>query len=153
MLKMIKQKIKHTAMALIIFSLVNFSSILMAATSTQKDAVMTESLFSRTKPQCIGRYLIDVPESFNNQLKNMVFIDDFKIESKPQYRPPFEQRISRREAELIASINIPGNKPETAPYLKEIIRLPNGKGVIFDHNEPGTPDIYRQLELTFILIQ
>ncbi len=105
-----------------------------------------ETLFSRTKPQCIGRYLIDVPESFNNQLKNMVFIDDFKIESKPQFRPAFEQRINRREAELIASFNIPGNKPETAPYLKEIIRLPNGKGVIFDHNEPGTPDIYRQLE-------
>ncbi|WP_338157630.1 hypothetical protein, partial [Pantoea ananatis] len=24
------------------------------------------TLFAQTKPQCIGRYVIDVPESFNN---------------------------------------------------------------------------------------
>ncbi|MEY8773416.1 T6SS immunity protein Tli4 family protein, partial [Erwinia sp. ACCC 02193] len=38
------------------------------------------------------------------------------------------------------------NKAEYAPYLKEVIVLPDGRGVIYDHNEPGTPDIYRQLE-------
>ncbi|MTH45661.1 hypothetical protein GJV78_05160 [Escherichia alba] len=107
---------------------------------------MTENLFFRTRPQCIGRYLIDVPESFNNQRRDMVFIDEFKIESKPQYRPAFEQRVQRREKELVDSINNPGNKPETAPYVKEIIHLQNGRGIIFDHNIPGTPDNYRQLE-------
>ncbi|WP_269140456.1 hypothetical protein [Intestinirhabdus alba] len=81
-----------------------------ATVTSLKETAVTENLFSRTKPQCIGRYLIDVPESFNNQRRDMVFIDEFKIESKPQYRPAFEQRVQRREKELIEAINKPGNK-------------------------------------------
>ncbi|WP_193216290.1 T6SS immunity protein Tli4 family protein [Buttiauxella massiliensis] len=107
---------------------------------------MTQTLFSTTKPQCIGRYLIDVPGSFNNILKDMVFIDEFKIESQRLYRPSFEQRIQLREKELYDSTNKPGNDSIDGPFLKEVIRLPDEKGVIFDRNEPGTPDSYRQLE-------
>jgi hypothetical protein len=32
------------------------------------------------------------------------------------------------------------------PLFKRGNPLADGKGVIFDHNESGTPDIYRQLE-------
>lgn len=117
-----------------------------ASTLMQKDSAVINTLFSRTKPQCIGRYVIDVPGTFNNQLHDMVFIDDFKIESKPLYLPAFKQRVQLREQALRDAINKPGNKPENAPFIKEVITLPEGKGVIFDHNESGTPDIYRQLE-------
>ncbi|QKN83993.1 hypothetical protein A8O29_009010 [Scandinavium goeteborgense] len=105
-----------------------------------------EVLFSRTKHQCVGRYLIDVPESFNNKLKDMVFIDDFKIESKPQYRPPFEQRIQRREKELRATETSPGNTVENAPFIKQVIQLPNNTGVIFDRNISNEDDLSRMLE-------
>lgn len=117
-----------------------------AAALPQKERAVIDTLFAKTKPQCIGRYVIDVPESFNNQLHNMIFIDDFKINSKWIYPPAFQQRIRLREQELREAINKPGNKAEYAPYLKEVIVLPDGRGVIYDHNEPGTPDIYRQLE-------
>ena len=49
-----------------------------ASTPVQKDSKVINTLFAQTKPQCIGRYVIDVPESFNNQLHDMIFIDDFK---------------------------------------------------------------------------
>ncbi|WP_225760735.1 T6SS immunity protein Tli4 family protein [Citrobacter sp. Marseille-Q3906] len=117
-----------------------------ASTPVQKDSPVINTLFAQTKPQCIGRYVIDVPESFNNQLHDMIFIDDFKIESKPLYPPAFKQRVQLREQALRDAINKPGNRPENAPFLKEVVLLPDGKGAIFDHNESGTPDIYRQLE-------
>lgn len=118
----------------------------MASTPVQKDSPVINTLFAQTKPQCIGRYVIDVPESFNNQLHDMIFIDDFKIESKPLYPPAFKQRMQLREQALRDATNKPGNRPENAPFLKEVILLSDGKGAIFDHNESGTPDIYRQLE-------
>ncbi|WP_366934760.1 hypothetical protein [Enterobacter sichuanensis] len=117
-----------------------------ASTPVQKDSPVINSLFEQTKPQCIGRYVIDVPGSFNNQLHDMIFIDDFKIESKPLYPPAFKQRVQLREQALRDAINKPGNKPENAPFLKEVIQLPDGRGIIFDRNESGTPDIYRKLE-------
>ncbi|MBT0729868.1 T6SS immunity protein Tli4 family protein [Rosenbergiella nectarea] len=117
-----------------------------ASTPVQKDSPVINTLFAQTKPQCIGRYVIDVPESFNNQLHDMIFIDDFKIESKPLYLPAFTQRVQLREQALRDAINKPGNRPENAPFIKEVIRLSDGNGAIFDHNEFGTLDIYRQLE-------
>ncbi|PLV45963.1 hypothetical protein NV64_21905, partial [Erwinia sp. B116] len=113
---------------------------------TPKESAVIDTLFAETKPQCIGRYVIDVPQSFNNSLRDMIFIDDFKISSKWIYPPAFQQRIKLREQELRDAVNKPENEPEDAPFLKEKILLPESKGVIFDHNESDTPDIYRQLE-------
>ncbi|WP_323086738.1 T6SS immunity protein Tli4 family protein, partial [Providencia alcalifaciens] len=113
---------------------------------TGKEKVMIETLFEKTKPQCIGRYVINVPESFNNQLNDDIYIDDLKIESKFIYPPAFKQRIELREKELREAINHPENENNNAPYLKEVVQLPDGKGVIFDRNEPGADDSYRVLE-------
>ncbi|MBM7344024.1 T6SS immunity protein Tli4 family protein [Pantoea coffeiphila] len=134
-----------TALSLMAGSLY-FIAPATASTLMQKDSSVIDTLFAQTKPQCIGRYVIGVPESFNNQLHDMIFIDDFKIESKPLYPPAFKQRVQLREQALHDAVNKPENKPENAPFLKEVIILPDGRGVIFDHNESGTPDIYRKLE-------
>ena len=67
-----------------------FTVSVTAATPVQKDIPVIKNLFAQTKPQCIGRYVIDVPESFNNKLHDMIFIDDFRIESKPFYLPAFK---------------------------------------------------------------
>lgn len=136
---------KRTALALVAAGMF-FIAPATASTPAQKDSTVINTLFSQTKPQCIGRYVIDVPGSFNNQLHDMVFIDDFKIESKPLYPPAFKQRVELRAQALRDAVNKPGNRPDYAPFLKEVISLPDDKGVIFDHNETGTPDIYRELE-------
>ncbi|SAE77114.1 Uncharacterised protein [Enterobacter cloacae] len=118
----------------------------MASTPAQKDNTVINTLFTQTKPQCIGRYVIDVPESFNNRLHDMIFIDDFKIESKPLYPPAFKQRVQLREQELRDAINKPENESVNAPFIKEKIELPDGKGVIFDRNISGEDDLGRVLE-------
>ncbi|MDK7756052.1 T6SS immunity protein Tli4 family protein [Providencia rettgeri] len=107
-----------------------------------KENTVIETLFEKTKPQCIGRYVIDVPESFNNQLRNSIFIGDFKIESQFIYPPSFKQRIELREAELREW----KTSAKNAPMLKAVIQLPDGKGVIFDRNKPTSNDAYRILE-------
>ena len=81
-----------TALSLMAGSIL-FIAQAMASTPVQKDSPVINTLFAQTKPQCIGRYVIDVPESFNNQLHDMIFIDDFKIESKTLYPPAFKQRM------------------------------------------------------------
>lgn len=133
-----------------LFSLFTLTLMLVSpmlwARQFNKDTVVIESLFSHSKPQCVGRYLIDVPQSFENQLRDMVFIDDFKIESRPLYRPAFEQRVERRKNELENAINMPGNDPKDVPFIKETIQLANSKGVIFDRNKNGSDDSFRALE-------
>ncbi len=118
----------------------------MAFTPVQKDSSVINTLFAQTKPQCIGRYVIEVPESFNNKLHDMIFIDDFKIESKPLYPPAFKQRVQLREQALHDAINKPENESVNAPFIKEKIVLPDGKGVIFDRNITGEDDLGRVLE-------
>ncbi|ELH1429154.1 T6SS immunity protein Tli4 family protein [Raoultella ornithinolytica] len=134
-----------TALSLMAGSIL-FIAQAMASTPVQKDSPVINTLFAQTKPQCIGRYVIDVPESFNNQLHDMIFIDDFKIESKPLYPPAFKQRVQLREQELRDAINKPENESINAPYIKEKIELPGGKGVIFDRNISGEDDLGRVLE-------
>ncbi|WP_169817217.1 T6SS immunity protein Tli4 family protein, partial [Providencia heimbachae] len=106
---------------------------------------MVEHLFSKTKPQCVGIYRVDVPESFKNGTNKATY-DDFKIESQFIYPPAFKQRIELREQELNEAMSRPENKPENAPFIKEIIRLPDNQGVIFDSNKSGSQDAYRMLE-------
>ncbi|TPE11964.1 hypothetical protein FJP62_17680 [Pantoea vagans] len=136
---------QFTVLSLIAGSIV-FITQTMASTPVKKDSPVINTLFAQTKPQCIGRYVIDVPVSFNNQLHDMIFIDDFKIETKLLYPPAFKQRVQLREQELREATNKPGNRPENAPFLKDVILLPDGRGVIFDRNESGVSDIYRKLE-------
>ncbi|MCY9801719.1 hypothetical protein OTJ42_25130, partial [Citrobacter braakii] len=134
-----------TALSLMISSML-FITPATASTPVQKDSPVINTLFAQTKPQCIGRYVIDVPGSFNNQLHDMIFIDDFKIESKPLYPPAFKQRVQLREQALRDAINKPENESVNAPFIKEKIVLPDDKGIIFDRNISGEDDLGRVLE-------
>jgi len=118
---------------------------LYAAPLAKNDLIVIDDLFIKTKPQCVGIYIVDVPESFDNRT-HIATYDDFKIESKFIDLPAFEQRMKLREQALHDAINRPENEPENAPFIKEIIRLPDNQGVIFDKNKNGYDDIYRKLE-------
>ncbi|WP_337252569.1 T6SS immunity protein Tli4 family protein [Moellerella wisconsensis] len=102
---------------------------------------MVESLFSKTKPQCVGIYVVEVPESFNNGTHKATY-DDFDIESQFIYPPAFKQRIELREQALRNQ----KSSQKNAPVLKEIIQLPDNQGVIFDRNISGQDDLGRILE-------
>lgn len=131
-------------MGLFLFSLVFLGLVVYDKESrlTEKDYILIDAFFENVKPQCVGRFVVDIPIPFNNMNDNQVFIDDFKIESKFIYPPAFKQRIELREQELRNG----KTSEKNAPVLKEIIQLPNGKGVIFDRNKSGSDDSYRILE-------
>ena len=118
-----------------------FIPTLYAAPLLLKEPMMVDTLFAQTKPQCVGVYLVDVPESFVNDTHTATY-DDFKIESLFIYPPAFKQRITLREEALKNQTTSEKN----APVLKEKILLPNNLGVIFDKNQSGSDDAYRTLE-------
>ena len=112
-----------------------------AAPLIQKDSIMVNDLFSKTKPQCVGVYVVDVPESFENGTQKATY-DDFSIESQFIYPPAFKQRIELREKALRTQ----KVSQKNSPVLKEIIQLPDNQGVIFDRNISGQDDLGRILE-------
>lgn len=98
---------------------------------TDKEKRMVDTLFATTKAQCVGRYVFDVPASFENTLTERAQINDVSISSKRLYRPAFEQRIRLREQELKDSHTVDAIDQ---PFLKQVHRL-SDNAVIFDRNE------------------
>lgn len=110
---------------------------------TTEEKQMTDKLFEQTKPQCLGRYIFDVPASLTNTLQDQVKINDVRIASKRLYRPAFEQRIRLREQELKNNHTV---DPEDQPFLKQVYRI-NEDTVIFDRNiNESVPGFGRILE-------
>jgi len=98
---------------------------------TDKEKRMVDTLFATTKAQCVGRYVFEVPASFENTLTDRVQINEVSISSERLYRPAFEQRIRLREQELKSS---PTVDPIDQPFLKQVYRL-SENAVIFDRNK------------------
>ncbi len=98
---------------------------------TDKEKRMIDTLFATTKAQCVGRYLFEVPASFDNTLTDRAQINEVRISSKRLYRPAFEQRIRLREQELKNSHTV---RAINQPFLKQVYRL-SDNAVIFDRNE------------------
>lgn len=124
---------------------------------TDKEKTMVASLFATSKSQCVGRFVFEVPASFENTLADRAQINEVNISSKRLYRPAFEQRIRLREQHLRNGHTV---NPKSQPFLKQVIRL-NDNAVIFDRNKnESVPGFGRTLEghlyvdgVAFILTQ
>ncbi len=124
---------------------------------TDKEKRMVDTLFATTKPQCVGRYVFEVPASFENTLTDRAQINEVSISSKRLYRPPFEQRIRLREEALQNGHTV---RKMDQPFLKQVYRL-SENAVIFDRNKNASvPGFGRILEghlyvdgVAFILTQ
>lgn len=97
---------------------------------TDKEKRMVDTLFATTKTQCVGRYVFEVPGSFENTLMDRAQINEVRISSKRLYRPAFEQRIRLREEKLKNSRTV---DTIDQPFLKQVIRL-SENAVILDRN-------------------
>ena len=98
---------------------------------TDKEIRMVDNLFAFTKTQCVGRYVFDVPTSFENTRTEDAEINEISISSKRLYRPAFAQRIRLREEELKNSHTVDA---VDSPFLKQVHRT-NDNAVIFDRNQ------------------
>lgn len=117
------------------------------------------TLLSDMKTHCIGRYLIDIPASFqlstgSTSLEEEQWVADINwpersykayIASKRMYYPAFERLLKRREKELSETRTA---NPVNMPFLKKNWPLPAGmKGVIFERNlDTSADDALRTLE-------
>ncbi|MEJ5072136.1 T6SS immunity protein Tli4 family protein [Enterobacter ludwigii] len=113
--------------------------------TTQETGVVNTFLDEMTT-RCVGRYLIDMPDSFSVTSDNiMAFINDAPIKTKRLYRPAFEQKIRLREQALRREKTV---NPQDMPFLKQVYPLPEGmEGIIFERNEStSVPDVGRILE-------
>lgn len=110
---------------------------------TDKEKLMVDTLFATTKAQCVGRYVFEVPASFENTLTDRAQINEVRISSQRLYRPAFEQRIQLREKALENSHTV---DVVDQPFLKQVYRL-SDNAVIFDRNEnESVPGFGRVLE-------
>ncbi|EMH4162932.1 hypothetical protein RJ498_002194 [Pluralibacter gergoviae] len=98
---------------------------------TDKEKRMVDTLFTTTKAQCVGRYVFEVPASFENTLTDRARINEVSISSKRLYRPAFVQRIRLREEALKNSHTV---DPIDQPFLKQVYRV-SENAVIFDRNK------------------
>ncbi|CFQ54668.1 Uncharacterised protein [Yersinia frederiksenii] len=97
---------------------------------TSEEKIKVDMLLQNMKTRCIGRYLVDLPESYISSEQDIITVNNNEITTKRIYLPAFEQRISLREQELLAAKTI---DIQNMPYLKKIYPLPNGmKGMIFE---------------------
>lgn len=112
---------------------------------TEQEHIVVENLLTNLTPRCIGRYIIDLPDSFVLPDASLVQINKQNVETKRMYLPAFEQRIRLREQELRNKRTI---SAEDAPFLKQVYPLPDGmQGIIFEHNSSDvSPDVFRHLE-------
>ncbi|MBV7557684.1 T6SS immunity protein Tli4 family protein [Enterobacter sp. ENT02] len=110
---------------------------------TAKEKSMVDTLFASTKAQCVGRYVFEVPSSFENPRTEDAKINEISISSKRLYRPAFAQRIRLREETLKNSHTVDAMDQ---PFLKQVHRI-NENAVIFDRNRNGSEGGYgRTLE-------
>lgn len=110
---------------------------------TVKEERMVNTLFASTKTQCVGRYMFEVPASFENTRTERAQINEVSISSKRLYPPAFAQLIRLREEELLNSHTV---REMDQPFLKQIFRL-SDRSVIFDRNEnESVPGFGRILE-------
>ncbi|QUG75511.1 hypothetical protein GKQ23_11150 [Erwinia sp. E602] len=97
---------------------------------TDKEKRMVATLFATTKAQCVGRYVFEVPASFENTLTDRAQINEVNISSQRLYPPAFEQRIELREQALQHGHTV---RTVDRPFLKQVYRL-SENAVIFDRN-------------------
>ena len=110
---------------------------------TDKEIRMVDNLFASTKTQCVGRYMFEVPASFENTRTDRAQINEVSISSKRLHPPAFAQRIRLREEELKNSHTVDAMDQ---PFLKQVYRN-SENAVIFDRNRNGSEGGYgRTLE-------
>ncbi|MGV7963869.1 T6SS immunity protein Tli4 family protein [Photorhabdus tasmaniensis] len=111
----------------------------------QKEKLAVDKLLANLQTRCIGRYLVDLPEAYNNTVNDAVWVNDNVVETQRIYLPAFEQRIQLREEALR---QMKTSYPVDMPYLKNIYSVPEGmKGIIFERMEnQSVPDVVRVLE-------
>lgn len=108
-----------------------------------------DALTQTLTPRCVGRYLIDLPQSMSPVTgPHRMEVEDVVISITPISEPRFELAFNNRKIYLENKM-LPGRE-KNRHHLRTTIPLPeNGKGVVFDRteSEASSDRSGRELEL------
>ena len=106
-----------------------------------------DALTQTLAPRCVGRYLIDLPQSMSPVTGSGIEVEDVVISIVPISEPRFELALKERE-KILHTSHMDGEVNN--PYLKSVIKLENGSGLIFNRAKAtGSADVARVLELWY----
>jgi hypothetical protein len=113
---------------------------------TPEESQHIEQLTTHMTPRCVGRYLINLPDSFVLNSVSHTEIEGVTITVKSMQEDLFEHVLTKREAEL-RSMHMDGEPNK--PFLKRIENTPSIElGKVFNRAEAtGSAGIGRVLEL------
>lgn len=110
---------------------------------TPEETQRIEALTARLTPRCIGRYLIDLPESFVLNSIATAKLEEVEIKIEPMPHHQFDREF-RERSEVLKKERIMGK--DTASLLS-ITPLPDGAGQVFNRSEDRILMSSRTLEL------
>lgn len=113
----------------------------------ESDGISMEKPKEAFATRCIGRYLVDVPNTMVLHQEGGQNIEEVQLDVVPMDRIGFGAAVARRKQELEGMFV---NGPEKYPFLRKTTELPApAEGVVFDRAEnPNSGGrISRQLEL------
>lgn len=136
---------QHSGLAMLLAALLAAcqpKAIPMTPEETQRVETLTANMTTR----CVGRYLIDMPQSFVLNSESTTEIEGVKVAVRPMDKHLFEMTLTGREAELRRT-HMDG-KP-SRPFLKRIEVAPAiALGKVFNRAEQsGAAEFGRTLEL------
>lgn len=140
----------------LILAIFSFISVKAYSMNTKPPVEKVHYEPSPSTPRCVGRYLIDVPENFEdtNQKKegNVGKISGIGVFAQyPMTYQDFENKVEMREKLLMSGTNplLTADKEIDRPFLKDIepVMIDGHRAIILNRNESSSgPDSSRMLE-------
>lgn len=117
-----------------------------AAPMTPEEAKRIDTISANVITRCVGRYLIDLPESFVLNSESTTDIEGVSVKVEPREKILFEQMLEARQ--VVLSREHMNGKPDL-PRLKQTTSLPRGSsGLVFNRTQDtASLDLARTLEL------
>ncbi len=120
-----------------------------ATLMTPEESLRIETMTAKMTTRCVGRYLIDMPQSFSLNSESTTTVDGVNVSVRPMEKRIFELRLESREAAMRRPW-VPGAYAE--PKLMRIESTPSIViGKVFNRTReshlPGGLDIARTLDL------
>jgi hypothetical protein len=113
---------------------------------TPEETQYIDQMTSHMKSHCVGRYVIDLPESFVLNSESNAEVEGVKIKVVPMSEVRFKAELAQRE-HYLQKKHMDGELQNL--FLKGAVSLPDKvEGKIFNRAEkPGSLDVARTLEL------
>lgn len=127
---------------ILIATLVVFST--KADPMTPEEAKRIDTISANVITRCVGRYLIDLPESFVLNSESTTEIEGVRVNVKSMAHDLFDRVLATREQALRRE-TIMGEK---TPSLLSAVTLPKGNGLVFNRSRTRESPVLRTLELS-----